>query len=219
MKRIKSNNVISRDAILDVLRTIPDPEMPISIVDLGLVEAVRVVHSPSLEGGGKGVGEAHTESLRAQVQERDATLPPTPSPKGRGSQIASVEVDLLPTFVGCPALDMIAGDVRAKLRDELELDNVKVNWLFDPKWSVDRITPAGRASLKEHGVTVPEHGSYLHVPGHDAPQSVTLHTSAVPCPYCGSRSTYLDSPFGPTRCRMIYYCQACKNSFEHMKKV
>jgi len=170
-----------RNAILDVLRTIPDPEMPISIVDLGLVEAVRVL--------GDDLG---------------------------------VEIDLLPTFVGCPALDMIAGDVRAKLRDELELDSVKVNWLFDPRWSVDRITEAGRASLKEHGVTVPAPGTgstHLDVPGHDAPQSVKLMTSAIACPYCGSRSTYLDSPFGPTRCRMIYYCESCRNSFEHMKKV
>ena len=171
------------ESILAVLRTIPDPEMPISILDLGLVEAVRV-HN------------------------------------GRGDG-ARVEVDLLPTFVGCPALDMIAGDVRAKLSAMPGVHSVKVNWLFDPPWSVDRITPEGRASLKAHGVTVPAPGggSHLDVPGHDAPQSVTLHTSAIPCPFCGSRSTYLDSPFGPTRCRMIYYCEACKNSFEHLKKL
>lgn len=166
---------------MSVLRAIPDPEMPISIVDLGLVEAVRVRN-------------------------------------GRGED-ASIEIDLLPTFVGCPALDMIAGDVRAKVRDVAGVHDVTVNWLFDPPWSVDRITPAGRASLKAHGVTVPEHGSHLNVPGHDALQSVMLRTSAVPCPYCGSRSTQLDSPFGPTRCRMIYYCESCRNSFEHMKKV
>jgi metal-sulfur cluster biosynthetic enzyme len=34
--------MITRESIMDVLRTIPDPEMPISIVDLGLVEHVRV---------------------------------------------------------------------------------------------------------------------------------------------------------------------------------
>jgi ring-1,2-phenylacetyl-CoA epoxidase subunit PaaD len=177
-----------RNAILDVLHTIPDPEMPISIVDLGLVEAVRVRN-------GRGEDVHH------------------------GGSSTSVEIDLLPTFIGCPALDMIAGDVRAKLGAIPGVGTVTVNWLFDPPWSVDRITPEGRTSLKEHGVTVPDQGSHLHVPRHDAPQSVTLHTSAVPCPFCGSRSTQLDSPFGPTRCRMIYYCQACRNSFEHLKKV
>jgi ring-1,2-phenylacetyl-CoA epoxidase subunit PaaD len=171
--------MISRDRILDVLATIPDPEMPISIIDLGLVESVHI----------------------------DASN--------------AVQIDMLPTFIGCPALDMIAGDVRAKVSALSNVESVKVNWLFDPLWSVDRITEAGRASLREHGVTVPAPGSgnHLHVAGHDAPQTVTLRTSAVPCPFCGSNSTYLDSPFGPTRCRTIYYCESCKNSFEHLKKL
>lgn len=170
--------MIDRDSVIAVLRTIPDPEMPISIVDLGLVEEVRATDT-------------------------------------------AIEVDLLPTFVGCPALDMIAGDVRAKLGKVDGVEHVQVNWLFDPPWSVDRITPAGRASLKEHGVTVPAPGSgeRMHIPAHGSPQMVTLRTSAVPCPFCGSKSTYLDSPFGPTRCRTIYYCEACRNSFEHMKRV
>lgn len=180
--------MVDRESILDILRSVPDPEMPISIVDLGLVEDVRV--KPPMASAGDANGSPQT-----------------------------VEIDLLPTFIGCPALDVIAGDVRAKVSKIPNVDHVAVNWIFDPPWNVDRITPQGRASLKEHGVTVPDHGSRLHVPGHEAPQTVTLHTSAVPCPFCGSRSTYLDSPFGPTRCRTIYYCTACKNSFEHLKRV
>jgi ring-1,2-phenylacetyl-CoA epoxidase subunit PaaD len=162
--------------------------MPISIVDLGLVQDV------SIETNG-----------------RDET-----SQDG-----ATVAIDLLPTFVGCPALDMIAGDVRAKISKLPGVERVRVNWIFDPAWSVDRITQSGRESLREHGVTVPATGSgnRLHVAGHEAPQTITLRTSAIPCPFCGSNSTYLDSPFGPTRCRTIYYCESCKNSFEHLKRV
>ena len=180
------NVVLSRESILDVLRTIPDPEMPISIVDLGLVERVAV------DGNGC-----------------DAT--------GRGG--SHVEIDLLPTFIGCPALDMIAGDVRAKLSAIPNIGEIRVNWLFDPPWTVDRITAAGRESLKEHGVTVPPYGNHLHVAAHELPATVQLRTSAIHCPFCGSTSTYLDSPFGPTRCRMIYYCDACRNSFEHLKRL
>ena len=181
---------VSRGEIFDVLQSIPDPEMPISIVDLGLVEAVRV-HSP-----------------RNGCDETSRTG-------------AHIEIDLLPTFIGCPALDMIAGDVRAKIGAIPNVDEVRVNWIFDPPWSVDRITPAGRESLREHGVTVPAPGSgnHLHVAGHEAPQTITLRTSAVPCPFCGSKSTYLDSPFGPTRCRTIYYCESCRNSFENLKRI
>lgn len=180
--------MINRDAIMDVLRTVPDPEMPISIVDLGLVENVHV--------------------RNGRCDEASAAR-------------ARVEVTMLPTFIGCPALDMIAGDVRAKVGALPGVSEVKVNWVFDPPWSVDRITAEGRESLKAHGVTVPVpgSGSHLHVPGHDSPQTVKLRTSAVPCPFCGSTSTYLDSPFGPTRCRTIYYCEKCRNSFEHLKRV
>ena len=175
----------TRDDIFAVLRGIPDPEMPISIVDLGLIEDVRFEPAdPGVAGGD-----------------------------------VNVTVDVLPTFIGCPALDMIAGDIRAKVGAIPGVAEVRVNWIFSPPWSVDRITPEGRASLKEHGVTVPERGSKLHVAGHQSRLAVTLRTSAIACPYCGSNATHLESDFGPTRCRTIHYCQACRNSFEHLKRL
>jgi ring-1,2-phenylacetyl-CoA epoxidase subunit PaaD len=187
--------MLKRDDILAVLREIPDPEMPISIVDLGLVEDVRV----------RSNGEPNTTFSHSQESEN------------------VVEIDLLPTFIGCPALEMIAGDVRAKVSHVPGVKDVAVKWLFDPPWSVDRITPAGRKALQAHGVTVPERGSQLPVAGHiigrDGFNLVKLQTSIVPCPFCGSRATHLESAFGPTRCRTIHYCQSCRNSFEHLKRV
>ncbi len=170
--------MLDTESIVDVLREIPDPEMPISIVDLGLVEDVRVESN----------GEA-----------------------------ASVSIDILPTFVGCPALSMIENEIRTKVGAVEGVGEVSVQFIYDPPWSVDRISDDGRQSLAAHGVTVPEHGSKLHVPGHGG--KVELRTSAIACPFCGSNETRLDSTFGPTRCRMIYYCESCKNSFEHMKRV
>ncbi len=162
-----------------VLESIPDPEMPISIVDLGLVEEESVA-----------VDEAGRVTAR---------------------------VRLLPTFVGCPALDMIERDVRDRLAALEGVDEADVAFVFDPPWTVDRITGKGRDELAGHGITVPESGSRLPVPGHDG--TVPLTASAVPCPYCGATRTRLDSPFGPTRCRMIWYCDACRQQFEHMKKI
>ena len=97
------------------------------------------------------------------------------------------------------------------------VDEADVAFVFAPPWTVDRITDKGRRELEGHGITVPEQGSRLPVPGHDG--TVPLTASAVPCPYCGATRTRLDSPFGPTRCRMIWYCEACRQQFEHMKKV
>ncbi len=165
---------------MDVLLTIPDPEMPISIVDLGLIEDVQI------ENG-------------------------------------LVSIDVLPTFVGCPALSMIADDITRKVGQLEDVENVEVRFIYDPPWTVDRITEEGRASLKTHGVTVPDAGSgatKLDVPGHAASGGmVELQTSALPCPFCDSQDTKLESQFGPTRCRMMYYCNACRNTFEHMKKL
>jgi len=170
-----------RDDIVDVLRTIDDPEMPISIVDLGIVEDVVV--EPA-EGG------------------------------------AAIHVTVLPTFVGCPALPMIREEIESKVGAVEGVASVEVTFTNDPPWTVDRITEAGRAQLREHGVTVPVRGAMHGEDSGGAPSAtVTLTTSIVPCPFCGSTHTHLDSAFGPTRCRMIYYCDACRNSFEHMKKV
>ncbi|MCH8316341.1 MAG: phenylacetate-CoA oxygenase subunit PaaJ [Planctomycetes bacterium] len=170
--------MIDTESIMDVLREIPDPEMPISIVDLGLVEDVRI--------------ETNGDS-------------------------AVVSIDILPTFVGCPALPMIENEIRTKVGAVEGVGEVSVQFIYDPPWSVDRISDDGRRSLAAHGVTVPEHGSKLDVPGHGS--TVELRTSAIACPFCNSNETRLDSQFGPTRCRMIYYCESCKNSFEHMKRV
>ena len=169
--------MITTQTILEQLRTVMDPEMPINIVDLGLVESI------------------------ATDDGADGTV---------------VSVVVLPTFVGCPALSMIEDDIRTTVASTSGVARVDVRFVYEPAWNVDRISDAGRASLREHGVTVPSRCGGAEGGSSTA---VTLQTSAVPCPFCASRQTHLDSPFGPTRCRMIYYCDACRNSFEHMKRV
>jgi ring-1,2-phenylacetyl-CoA epoxidase subunit PaaD len=114
--------MITTEAIMDVLQTIPDPEMPISIVDLGLIENVQV----------------------EVVDEK-----------------SKVSIEIVPTFVGCPALEMIAGEVTSKVGELSGVGKVEVHFTYDPPWSVDRISDEGRASLREHGVTVPEQGRRL----------------------------------------------------------
>lgn len=168
--------VVARADIIAVLETIPDPEMPISIVELGIVESVEV------------------------------------EPRG-ADRAVRVTVDILPTFVGCPALPMIEKDIRTRLAALDGVRDVDVRFRFDPAWTVDRISPEGRRRLAEHGVRVPEPGSAA------TPAGVQLTASALPCPFCGSARTRMDSPFGPTRCRTIWYCEACQNPFEGLKRV
>jgi ring-1,2-phenylacetyl-CoA epoxidase subunit PaaD len=103
--------MVTSEAILDVLRGIDDPEMPISIVDLGLVEQVQV----------------HREGATERVAD---------SPAGHGD-VVRVSIDLLPTFVGCPALPVLEEEVRRKVGQVDGVGEVQVRFVFDPPWSVD----------------------------------------------------------------------------------
>ncbi|HEX9856266.1 MAG TPA: 1,2-phenylacetyl-CoA epoxidase subunit PaaD [Acidimicrobiia bacterium] len=107
-------------------------------------------------------------------------------------------VDLVPTFLGCPALGVIADDVAAAAR-AAGARAVSVRFVNDPPWSPDLITPAGRRLLAEE-FTVAVTG----------PAFVT-------CPLCGSVTVEERSPFGPTACRAIAYCESCRNPLEVMR--
>jgi ring-1,2-phenylacetyl-CoA epoxidase subunit PaaD len=187
--------MVTEQAILDVLRTIDDPEMPINIVDLGIVEGVRVV--PHRSKGGAGSGTPATADT-AVAHRKQGELEPV-----------TVAVDVLPTFVGCPALSVIEDEIRKRVRSLAGVAEVVVSFKYDPPWTVDRISGAGRESLRKFGVTVPQRGPEKKEQGDEAPV----------CPFCGSHEVKLESSFGPTRCRMIYHCEACRNPFEHLKRV
>ncbi len=119
-----------------------------------------------------------------------------------------VIVDMTPTFAGCPALDFIRSEIRAAVSGfEKE---VKVNVVFDPPWSTDRITEEARQKLKAFGLAPPTPASC------EKGQEDMQH---VPCPLCDSTHTSLESIFGPTLCRSIHYCHDCLQSFEHFKTI
>ncbi|MGE0479982.1 MAG: iron-sulfur cluster assembly protein [Phycisphaerae bacterium] len=218
----------------DALRQVDDPEMPLSIVDLGMVADVRVEPLAA-------VGGATPATRNAAVR---------PAPATAHAEPVRVLVDVTPTFVGCPALLVIEESIIRRLRALPGVGAVRVNFVYEPAWSVDRISDAGRASLKSKGITVPERGGAatcapptsfvpLTVGERDAETGGGARPVAgdrascdadrgapgdaapavIACPWCASADTTLESPFGPTRCKMIYYCRACKNSFEHMKRV
>jgi ring-1,2-phenylacetyl-CoA epoxidase subunit PaaD len=119
-----------------------------------------------------------------------------------------VTVDVTPTFVGCPAVDMIRDNIRQALATIGEHD-VGVNVVYDPPWTSDRMTEQGRRQLKEIGFAPPIKGLV----------QLGMATQQVPCPHCDSTNTDMESMFGPTLCRAIYYCKECRQSFEHFKSV
>jgi ring-1,2-phenylacetyl-CoA epoxidase subunit PaaD len=126
-----------------------------------------------------------------------------------------LRVELLPTFVGCPATELIRRAVAERLAPLAAV--VEVEATFAEPWTSDRITAEGRQKLRESGFAPPEAAAG---PGADGPLLLTISSrTTATCPYCGSEDTAMENPFGPTPCRSIFYCNACKQPFERFKSV
>jgi ring-1,2-phenylacetyl-CoA epoxidase subunit PaaD len=122
---------------------------------------------------------------------------------------ARVHVGFMPTFLGCPALEVMREQMAERIRALGAEPDVEV--LAEEPWTTDRISAEGRRKLEEAGFAPPaprEAGG---------PTLVQLEAHAFRCPYCGSTDTRLDNLFGPTPCRSIRYCESCRQPFEQFK--
>jgi ring-1,2-phenylacetyl-CoA epoxidase subunit PaaD len=116
-----------------------------------------------------------------------------------------VHVEFTPTFLGCPALEVMKRSLEATVRELGAEPDVEV--VNDDSWGTDKITAAGREKLRAAGFAPP------------APRLVQLQSQVHKCPYCGSTDTTLENLFGPTPCRSIRYCNGCRQPFEQFKTI
>jgi ring-1,2-phenylacetyl-CoA epoxidase subunit PaaD len=122
-----------------------------------------------------------------------------------------VRVEFTPTFLGCPAVDVMRERMAEAVQELGAVPEIEV--VQDDSWSTDRITPDGRRKLRESGFAPPAPRAA------GAPTLVQLQSTAFRCPYCGSSDTRLENIFGPTPCRSIRYCAACRQPFEQFKTI
>ena len=110
-----------------------------------------------------------------------------------------IAIELLPTFVACPALEII----RSSVVDAISVLGrpVDVSFTFAVPWTTDRLTAAGNAGLSRAGIAPP------------------AEPSAVRCPFCAGADVAMDSAFGPALCRSLFYCRACRQPFEAFKPI
>lgn len=99
----------SEQMVWAALKTCFDPEIPVNIVDLGLIYDLAVEQSP--EGG------------------------------------RSVEVKMTLTAQGCGMGPVIAGDAQSKILALPGVTAAKVHIVWDPIWSPQMISEAGRKAL------------------------------------------------------------------------
>ena len=111
-----------------------------------------------------------------------------------------IEVAILPTFVGCPALDIIRASIVDHLGERFGRP-IHIDTTFEVPWTSERISPAGLVALRDAGIAPP-----------GAPEDVR-------CPHCSSADVVMDSAFGPTQCRSLFFCRSCRQPFEALKSV
>ncbi|WP_327655938.1 1,2-phenylacetyl-CoA epoxidase subunit PaaD [Streptomyces sp. NBC_00483] len=134
-----------------------------------------------------------------------------------------VEVELSPTYTGCPAIEAMSADIEQVLHEH-GIPEVTVRPVLTPAWSTDDITPEGRRKLREFGIAPPRttHASAGPVTLSLGP---TRHTAApataepIACPHCGSTETELLSRFSSTACKALRRCLSCREPFDHFKEL
>ncbi|MFZ4058456.1 MAG: 1,2-phenylacetyl-CoA epoxidase subunit PaaD [Ferruginibacter sp.] len=113
------------------------------------------------------------------------------------------EIIITPTYNGCPAMDMIAVNIRLALLQE-GIQPIKITTVLSPAWTTDWMTESGKQKLKAYGIAAPN-------------KQFSIAQDGVECPQCNSTNTRLLSEFGSTACKALMQCNDCKEPFDYFK--
>ncbi|MBK6628590.1 MAG: phenylacetate-CoA oxygenase subunit PaaJ [Flavobacteriales bacterium] len=117
-------------------------------------------------------------------------------------------VTITPTYTGCPAMDVMAADIKKELL-EAGVPAVEVKMSLSPAWTTDWITETGKRKLKTYGIAPPEKTADIRALKGEQP--------VVACPQCGSTNTVMLSLFGSTACKALWKCNDCLEPFDQFK--
>lgn len=120
------------------------------------------------------------------------------------------EIDLTPTYTGCPATERIERDVREALEELVGPGNVYIATVLDPPWTTDWISEEGLRKLEAYGIAPPPRRT------HDK-RSLLGVVVPLACPKCRSGHTERLSAFGSTACKALHRCLDCREPFEAFK--
>lgn len=112
----------------------------------------------------------------------------------------TVQVDIIPTYSGCPAMHTIKTDIKQALVQHGVVD-MEVKLLDKPIWTTDMISPKGRAAMQAYGIAPP----------------LSINEKNISCPQCNSAQTICISEFGSTACKALYRCESCLEPFDYFK--
>lgn len=121
----------------------------------------------------------------------------------------TLEVVITPTYSGCPAMELIAVQLRAALQ-EGGFEKVKITTVLSPAWTTDWLSEAGREKLRAFGIAPPAVASLDK-------KALSGDRRALVCPHCGSENTEMISQFGSTACKALFRCLDCREPFDYFK--
>ena len=119
-----------------------------------------------------------------------------------------VNVDITPTYSGCPAMDVIGDDIKRALKKQGY--ETKVKLVLAPAWTTDWITEEGRRKLEEYGIAAP-------LEAMADKKALMGEKKMVSCTNCGSKNTVMVSQFGSTACKALFKCEDCLEPFDYFK--
>jgi len=103
--------MITRDQVIDILKTCFDPEIPVNVWDLGLIYDIAII---------EGV----------------------------------VNIQMTLTAVGCSMGPQLVGEIESKLLGLDGIEDAKVEMVWNPPWSPERLSEDGRFSLQAMGYPI-----------------------------------------------------------------
>jgi ring-1,2-phenylacetyl-CoA epoxidase subunit PaaD len=121
----------------------------------------------------------------------------------------TLEVEISPTYVGCPATEVIRRSAERALAGA-GIGGFVVTPVLSPAWTSDWITPEGRRKLELYGIVPPERSR-------ESMRDILRMNHPVSCPRCRSADTETLSEFGSTPCKALHRCRACLEPFEYFK--
>jgi ring-1,2-phenylacetyl-CoA epoxidase subunit PaaD len=125
-------------------------------------------------------------------------------------QDGKFEIVITPTYSGCPAMDVIAMEIRAVMLTN-GISNFELTTVLSPAWTTDWMSEEGKLKLKSYGIAPPN-------PGQSVCDSRMFHLEeAIQCPLCDSYNTRMISQFGSTACKSLYQCNDCQEPFDYFK--
>lgn len=118
-------------------------------------------------------------------------------------KVDELVITITPTYSGCPAMDMIANDIRAAMKQH-GIEQLQLQTQLSPAWTTDWMSDPAKERLRAYGIA--------------PPPLISITTPSVRCPHCGSDQTEMVSRFGSTPCKALYKCLSCLEPFDAFKR-